>query len=107
MLLGSRGVCDRRTRPMIRQDIQEMLHRYIGGIARVLFVGLASWDFSAVPDGTIPALMSTQDCVLGYFQPSPRDWTRLESFPGTASVAVLSQPFGTRLGEGSSQAEDK
>jgi hypothetical protein len=30
--------------------------------------------FSAVPAGTVPGWHATQDCVLGYSQPSLRDW---------------------------------
>jgi hypothetical protein len=34
MLLGSSGFATAERRSMIREDIQEMLHRYIGAIAR-------------------------------------------------------------------------
>src|ERR1700678_1439778 len=50
----------------------------------------------SLPELFLP-LISTQDCVLGYSQPSLRDCSFFSFLPRTASWAILSRPFGTDL----------
>jgi hypothetical protein len=50
---------------------------------------------------SISELDVPQDFILGYFQPSLRDWSLSPSNPGLASWATLSRPYGTRFGESS------
>src|SRR6202034_3863433 len=61
--------------------------------------GLASWATLSRPYGTVPGChVSPQDFVLGYSQPSLRDWLWLASLPRTSSWATLSRPYGTGSG---------
>jgi hypothetical protein len=68
------------------------------GLGCYLYPGLRPGLLSAVPTGLVSVVISTQDFVLGYSQPSLRDWSRLLSLPRTSSWATLSRPFGTDLG---------
>src|ERR1700744_5333337 len=63
-----------------------------------LYPGLRPGLLSAVPSGLFLVVISTQDFVLGYSQPSLRDCSWLLSLPRTSSWATLSRPFG--LGPG-------
>jgi hypothetical protein len=59
------------------------------------YSGLRPGEFSAVPSGLFLLLISTQDCVLGYSQPSLRDCSFFSFLPRTESLAILSRPYGT------------
>jgi hypothetical protein len=59
------------------------------------------------PDSPFQRLEVPQDCILGHFQPSLRDWVVSQTYPGLTSWATLSRPFGTEFGEGSSHARSK
>ncbi len=49
--------------------------------------GLTSWDILSRPSGTAQLISLTQDCVLGYCQPSPFDRLRAGS-TGLIPVSV-------------------
>jgi hypothetical protein len=51
--------------------------------------------FSAVPNGTGPGGMYTQDCVLGYFQPSLAGLNRLSNLSQDYVLDYFSRPCGT------------
>ncbi len=38
-----------------------------------------------------------QVCIVGYFQPSLRDWSGVSDYPGLTSWANYSRPYGTFL----------
>jgi hypothetical protein len=47
----------------------------LGGLVGALAIpGLSSWDILSRPFGTVHVVVVTQDYVLGYYQPSLRDW---------------------------------
>jgi len=54
---------------------------------------------------SISELEVPQDCILGHFQPSLRDWVVSRTLPRTTSWATLSRPYGTQFGEGSSHTK--
>src|SRR5580692_3167057 len=62
------------------------------GLGCYLYPGLRPGLLSAVPAGLVSVVIFTQDFVLGYSQPSLRDWSRLLSLPSQDFVLGCSQP---------------